>query len=230
MCCQTICPRCCAARTTRHNFRLQSASAFRFQDTSLFLAGSPTPPWSAPRWSLKSKKPRQTIPANPESTLPRQRSPIACARSKPPRASAFHTVRLPHEEFTMATFFNPVIPSKARNLPSPSTTEASMSLADWRRRIDEIDRKLVELLNERPKCALELGKLKQQGNLPLYKPDREKEVLENAEQNNKGPLPDAAIRRLFERIIDEARSAERLAMHSDADGKTNTKAGARDDL
>jgi chorismate mutase len=104
-----------------------------------------------------------------------------------------------------------------------------MSLADWRRRIDEIDRKLVELLNERSKCALELGKLKQQANLPLYQPDREKEVLENAEQNNKGPLTDAAIRRLFERIIDEARSAERLAMHGDADGKADRKAGARDD-
>jgi chorismate mutase-like protein len=123
-----------------------------------------------------------------------------------------------------------VIPSEARNLSSPFATEANMSLADWRRRIDEIDRKLVELLNERSKCALELGKLKQQANLPLYQPDREKEVLENAEQNNKGPLTDAAIRRLFERIIDEARSAERLAMHTDADGKTDTKAAARDDL
>ena len=92
-----------------------------------------------------------------------------------------------------------------------------MNLQDWRRRIDEIDRKLVELLNERSKCALELGKLKQQANLPLYQPDREKEVLENAEQNNKGPLTDAAIRRLFERIIDEARSAERQAMHTDGD-------------
>jgi chorismate mutase len=122
----------------------------------------------------------------------------------------------------MATFLNPVIPSEARNLPSPSTTEASMSLADWRRRIDEIDRKLVELLNERSKCALELGKLKQQANLPLYQPAREKEVLENAEQNNKGPLTDAAIRRLFERIIDEARSAERLAMHPDGEQKSDS--------
>ena len=61
--------------------------------------------------------------------------------------------------------------------------------------------------------------LKQQANLPLYQPDREKEVIENAEQNNKGPLTDAAIRRLFERIIDEARSAERVAMHPDAEAK-----------
>ena len=94
-----------------------------------------------------------------------------------------------------------------------------MSIEDWRRKIDEIDRKLVELLNERSKCALEIGKLKQQANLPLYQPDREKEVIENAERNNQGPLSDAAIRRLFERIIDEARSAERIAMHPDSDDK-----------
>jgi chorismate mutase len=92
-----------------------------------------------------------------------------------------------------------------------------MNLADWRRQIDELDLKLVELLNERSRCALEIGKLKQQENLPLYQPEREREVLENAERNNRGPLTNAAIRRLFERIIDEARSAERVAMHPDGD-------------
>ena len=89
-----------------------------------------------------------------------------------------------------------------------------MNLSDWRRRIDEIDKQLVELLNARSQCALEIGKLKQAQNLPLYQPEREREVLENAERANPGPLSDAAIRRLFERIIDEARSAEREAMHS----------------
>jgi chorismate mutase len=89
-----------------------------------------------------------------------------------------------------------------------------MNIGDWRSRIDEIDRKLVELLNERSRCALEIGRIKQAEHLPLYQPDREREVLENAERVNPGPLSDAAIRRLFERIIDEARSAEREAMHS----------------
>ncbi len=92
-----------------------------------------------------------------------------------------------------------------------------MNLADWRRRIDEIDKKLVQLLNERSRCAVEIGKLKQAGNVPLYQPEREKEVLQNAETTNQGPLTDAAIRRLFERIIDEARAAERDAMHPDGD-------------
>jgi chorismate mutase len=89
-----------------------------------------------------------------------------------------------------------------------------MSISDWRRQIDEIDRKLVELLNQRSRCALEIGKIKQAENLPLYQPEREREVLENAERVNSGPLTHAAIRRLFERIIDEARSAEREAMGS----------------
>ncbi len=55
-----------------------------------------------------------------------------------------------------------------------------MSLSDWRRQIDEIDRKLVELLNQRSRCALEVGKIKQAENLPLYQPEREREVLERA--------------------------------------------------
>jgi chorismate mutase-like protein len=96
-----------------------------------------------------------------------------------------------------------------------------MSLSDWRRRIDELDKKLVELLNERSKCALEIGKLKQAANLPLYQPEREKEVLQNAERANQGPLSDAAIRRLFERIVDEARAAERDAMHPEANVAKN---------
>jgi chorismate mutase len=98
-----------------------------------------------------------------------------------------------------------------------------MNLSDWRRRIDEIDKKLVELLNARSHCALEIGRLKQAARLPLYQPDRENEVLANAESNNSGPLTDAAIRRLFERIIDEARAAERDAMHSGHDAENDGK-------
>ena len=93
-----------------------------------------------------------------------------------------------------------------------------MSVADWRRKIDEIDRQLVELLNKRSRCVVEIGKLKHATGDALYQPDREKEVLDAAVQANPGPLPDAAIRRLFERILDEARSVERTVMH-DGDPK-----------
>ena len=90
-----------------------------------------------------------------------------------------------------------------------------MNISDWRCRMDEIDKKLVDLLNERSQCALEIGRIKQEQGLPIYQPVRETEVLSNAERNNQGPLSHAAIRRLFERIIDEARSAERQAMHGE---------------
>lgn len=86
---------------------------------------------------------------------------------------------------------------------------AAKAMENWRRRIDEIDRQLIKLLNERSQCALEIGKVKRQHQLAIYQPEREREVLENAERANGGPLADTAIRRLFERILDEARSLER---------------------
>lgn len=95
-----------------------------------------------------------------------------------------------------------------------------MTIDSWRRKIDEIDRKLVELLNERSRCALEIGRLKRVLSMPLYQPEREREILESVERVNPGPLPDTAIRRLFERILDEARAVERAAMHSDDPEKT----------
>jgi chorismate mutase len=81
----------------------------------------------------------------------------------------------------------------------------------WRRRIDEIDRQLVKLLNERSQCALEIGHIKKALNQAAWQPEREAEILRNVVRANPGPLDDAAIRRLFERIIDEARSLERHA-------------------
>jgi chorismate mutase len=100
-----------------------------------------------------------------------------------------------------------------------------MSIEDWRRHIDEIDLKLVSLLNERARCALEIGREKHLKGLPVYQPERENEILANVERANSGPLADTAVRRLFERIIDEARSLERTAQHEDAAAKdrTNTR-------
>jgi chorismate mutase len=93
-----------------------------------------------------------------------------------------------------------------------------MSIEDWRHKIDDIDRQLVQLLNERSRCVVEIGRIKNASGEALYQPDREKQVLDAAARMNPGPLPDAAIRRLFERILDEARSVERTVMHS-SDGK-----------
>ena len=88
-------------------------------------------------------------------------------------------------------------------------------LDGWRKQIDEIDQQLLKLLNERSRCAVEVGHLKKKMNLAAWQPEREAEILRNVVKANPGPLDDAAIRRLFERIIDEARSLERHAMLRD---------------
>ena len=84
-------------------------------------------------------------------------------------------------------------------------------LEDLRKRIDLLDQSLVKLLNARAACALEIGRLKREMKLPIYQPAREAEVLQNVEKANLGPLDQPAMKRLFERIIDEARHLERIA-------------------
>ena len=83
-----------------------------------------------------------------------------------------------------------------------------MDIAEWRRKIDEIDRRLVELLNERARCVLEIGKIKCQNDLPIQEPHREQEVFRQALEANRGPLGDEALQRVFERILDEGRALQ----------------------
>jgi len=68
-----------------------------------------------------------------------------------------------------------------------------MSLEDLRKRIDDIDSKLVELLNERAKVVIDIGKLKSSTDTPIYAPDREKQVLDRIQKLNRGPLPNKCI-------------------------------------
>jgi chorismate mutase-like protein len=82
---------------------------------------------------------------------------------------------------------------------------------ELRDRIDVIDEQLVALLNTRAACAIEIGRLKREHQLPMYQPDREAAVIRHARAITAvlgGPLTEDAISRLFERIIDEARQLE----------------------
>lgn len=80
-----------------------------------------------------------------------------------------------------------------------------------RQRIDALDEQLVRLLSERAACALEIGHEKKLAGLEIYQPSREAEVLAHVQAVNPGPLDNGAMRRLFERVIDEARRLERIA-------------------
>jgi chorismate mutase len=83
-----------------------------------------------------------------------------------------------------------------------------MDIADWRKQIDAIDRKLVDLLNERAKVAHEIGRLKKQKELPIYEPDRERVVFDNVRELNPGPLPHRDLIAIFERIMDMMRKIQ----------------------
>ena len=102
------------------------------------------------------------------------------------------------------------------------------AIEELRLRIDAIDRKVVRLLNERAGCAIALGRVKKERGLPIYQPAREEEVLGNVRRASGGPLESEALRRLFERIIDESRRIERIATERDgrpAAGGTAPAAG-----
>lgn len=107
-----------------------------------------------------------------------------------------------------------------------------MTIEELRERINQLDEQLVELLNQRAHCALEIGKLKQTLGLEVYQPEREAEVLRHVRSHGKetgSPLEGDAIVRVFERIIDEARRIERATAHSSAASAASASAGKLED-
>ena len=85
-------------------------------------------------------------------------------------------------------------------------------LAECRTQIDAVDLKLLALLNERTRIVEEIGRIKQNLSLPIYEPKREDQVFHNVTSNNNGPLTAEALKRIFERIIDEMRNIQRDKM------------------
>jgi len=90
--------------------------------------------------------------------------------------------------------------------------EAFRILEDCRQRIDELDLRILELLNQRTRVVERIGEVKQAVSLPIYEPKREDQVYANVTGGNHGPLPADAVKRVFERIIDEMRTVQKLRM------------------
>jgi chorismate mutase len=90
-----------------------------------------------------------------------------------------------------------------------------MTLEELRKRIDVLDRQLVELLNERARAAQMVGHLKAATSLPVYEPNREKLVYANVRAANTGPLPDIELTHIYERIIDVMRALQRNELASE---------------
>ena len=83
-----------------------------------------------------------------------------------------------------------------------------MDLADWREQINQVDRRILGLLNERAGHVLRLAPLKRQGGIPIHEPSREVQVLENITKENQGPLSDEAVCRIFEAVMSEMKAVQ----------------------
>jgi len=91
-----------------------------------------------------------------------------------------------------------------------------MDISDWRKKIDDLDRKLAALLNERAAAVVEIGRLKRNTSLPVYEPERERAVIANAQRSNTGPLTERDVAQIYERIMDVMRTIQKHEIVSDS--------------
>lgn len=84
-----------------------------------------------------------------------------------------------------------------------------MNLSDLRKKIDELDRKIIQLLNDRTQLVLEIGKLKSEGGQATYAPERETQIYQRIEEMAKGPLPKDALKSIYREVMSAALALER---------------------
>jgi chorismate mutase len=105
-----------------------------------------------------------------------------------------------------------------------------MDISDWRKIVDDLDCKLAALLNQRAAAVVEIGRLKRNTSLPIYEPDREREVIANVQHSSKGPLAERDLAQIYERIMDVMRSIQKheivpdtrpTARETESDAKLN---------
>ena len=81
-----------------------------------------------------------------------------------------------------------------------------MTLEQLREQIDALDAKILECLNARAKCAIDIAEIKRSSNQQYYVPEREKSIYDAVREKNPGPLPDPAIKAIYREIISALRA------------------------
>ena len=84
-----------------------------------------------------------------------------------------------------------------------------MQIIALREKIDAMDEQIIQLISQRAEAATTIGQLKRGAELPVYEPRREEEVFNNVRKLNPGPLADAELLHVYERIIDVMRTLQR---------------------
>jgi chorismate mutase len=87
-------------------------------------------------------------------------------------------------------------------------SDLSKKLKKKRKEINLLDLKLLTLLNQRLRMALEIGKIKKEMGKKIDDPRREKEILERLKLKNKGPLKDEDLKKIFTTIMKVCRKSQ----------------------
>jgi chorismate mutase / prephenate dehydratase len=107
------------------------------------------------------------------------------------------------------TILSPKAPRRRYNASDMNPTNPDKQLAPLRERIDELDQQIIKLLNDRAKVVVEVGKVKQTGDNPIYVPERERQVLDQVRAYNQGPLPDACLEAIWRELMSGSFALER---------------------
>jgi chorismate mutase len=81
-------------------------------------------------------------------------------------------------------------------------------IEDLRSRVDEVDRELIRILNERARIVQEIVAIKADAGKPLFDPRREEEILQKVAEQNQGPIYDTSMREIFGLILHRIRDLE----------------------
>ncbi len=84
-----------------------------------------------------------------------------------------------------------------------------MDITEWRKQIDDLDEQIVHLISQRAAAAKAIGDLKRKDTLPVYEPQREQAVFDHVKAVNPGPLAEAEMLHVYERIMDVMRTLQR---------------------
>ena len=103
-----------------------------------------------------------------------------------------------------------------------------MDIADWRKKIDEIDAQLVELLNRRAVAATEIGKIKAERGMAIYEPKREEQIYERIAALSEGPLRRKHLAQIYERLLDVMRNLQKEDGQADSGSKHGKATGAKE--
>lgn len=98
-----------------------------------------------------------------------------------------------------------------------------MDLVDWRERINQVDRRILDLLNERVGYVLNLAPLKRQEGIPIHEPRREDQVLNNIKAQNRGPLNNEAVCRIFTAVMAEMKVVQAEQNEIENDGEAENR-------